>query len=90
MITSGPKRGTELELGEGPVSIGRAADSDLVIQDDYTSTRHARLLNWGERWMVQDLDSTNGTYVDDLRIGQPTEVRSGSAVRIGTTTFELR
>ena len=90
VITSGPKRGTELELGEGPVSIGRAADSDLVIQDDYTSTRHARLLNWGERWMVQDLDSTNGTYVDDQRIGQPTEVRSGSAVRIGTTTFELR
>lgn len=90
VITSGPKRGTELELGDGPISIGRAPDSDLVIQDDYSSTRHARLLNWSGRWMVQDLDSTNGTYVNDQRIGQPTEVQQGSSVRIGTTTFELR
>lgn len=90
VITSGPKRGTEIDLGQQPVSIGRAPDSDLVVQDDYSSTRHARLLNWNGRWMVQDLDSTNGTFVNDERIGQPTEIRAGSSVRIGTTTFELR
>lgn len=90
VVTSGPKRGTELELRGEPISIGRARDSDLLIQDDYTSTHHARLLNWNGQWMIQDLDSTNGTYVDGERVSQPTAVNSGTQVRIGTTTFELR
>lgn len=90
VITSGPKRGNELELRGEPVSIGRARDADLVIQDDYTSTRHARLLNWNGTWMIQDLDSTNGTYVDGERVSQPTALGPGRTVRIGTTTFELR
>ncbi|WP_424467512.1 FHA domain-containing protein FhaB/FipA [Pseudoclavibacter helvolus] len=90
VITSGPKRGTELTLRSEPLSIGRSADSDLVIQDDYSSTHHARLLLWNDAWMVQDLDSTNGTYVNGKRVSQPTHVPVGTPVRIGTTTFELR
>ena len=89
VITSGPKRGHELELRGEPVSIGRARDADLVIQDDYTSTHHARLLNWNGQWMIQDLDSTNGTYVNGERVSQPTALGPGKSVRIGTTTFEL-
>lgn len=90
VITSGPKRGTELTLRSEPLSIGRSGDSDLVIQDDYSSTHHARLLLWNDAWMVQDLDSTNGTYVNGKRVSQPTHVPVGTPVRIGTTTFELR
>lgn len=90
VITSGPKRGTEIELGSEPLSIGRARDSDVMIQDDYTSTRHARLLNWDGAWMLQDLDSTNGTFINGERVTQPVELRRGVSVRIGTTTFELR
>lgn len=90
VITSGPKRGTELTLRSEPLSIGRSGDSDLVIQDDYSSTHHARLLLWNDAWMVQDLDSTNGTYVNGKRVSQPTHVPIGTPVRIGTTTFELR
>lgn len=90
VITSGPRRGEELSLSQAPISIGRAADSDLVISDDYTSTRHARLLNWDGRWMVQDLDSTNGTFVNGERVTQPTELHRGVSVRIGTTSFELQ
>lgn len=90
VITSGPKRGHELELRGEPISIGRARDADLVIQDDYTSTRHARLLNWDGQWMIQDLDSTNGTYVNGERVSQPTRIGPGTSVRIGTTTFELK
>jgi pSer/pThr/pTyr-binding forkhead associated (FHA) protein len=90
IITSGPKRGTEIELTGKPLLIGRSPDADLRIQDDYTSTRHARLLRWNDAWMVQDLDSTNGTYVNDERVSQPVEIRRGTVVRIGTTTFELR
>ena len=90
VITSGPKRGTELTLRSEPLSIGRSGDSDLVIQDDYSSTHHARLLLWYDVWMVQDLYSTNGTYVNGKRVSQPTHVPVGTPVRIGTTTFELR
>lgn len=90
VITSGPKRGHELELRGEPISIGRARDSDLVIQDDYTSTHHARLLNWNGQWMLQDLDSTNGSYVNGERVSQPIALEPGMSVRIGTTTFELR
>ncbi|MGO1543703.1 MAG: FHA domain-containing protein FhaB/FipA [Gulosibacter sp.] len=90
VITSGPKRGTEIELGNEPLSIGRARDADIMIEDDYTSTRHARLLNWDGAWMLQDLDSTNGTFIDGERVSQPVELRHGVSVRIGTTTFELR
>ena len=90
MLTSGPRRGTEIKLSDKPLLIGRSPDADLRIQDDYTSTRHARLLKWNDAWMVQDLDSTNGTYVNDERVSQPVEIRRGTVVRIGTTTFELR
>lgn len=90
VLTSGPRRGTEIKLSDKPLLIGRSPDADLRIQDDYTSTRHARLLKWNDAWMVQDLDSTNGTYVNDERVSQPVEIRRGTVVRIGTTTFELR
>ncbi|UQN14859.1 FHA domain-containing protein FhaB/FipA [Gulosibacter sp. ACHW.36C] len=90
VLTSGPRRGTEIKLSDQPLLIGRSPDADLRIQDDYTSTRHARLLKWNDTWMVQDLDSTNGTYVNDERVSQPVEIRRGTVVRIGTTTFELR
>lgn len=90
VITSGPRRGVEIALGTDPLSIGRAGDSGLVIQDDYTSTKHARLLPSNGGWRVQDLDSTNGTYVNGERITSPTNIGPGTSVRIGTTTFELR
>ncbi|MBF4461066.1 MULTISPECIES: FHA domain-containing protein [unclassified Rathayibacter] len=90
VITSGPKRGTELELSGEPLTIGRSSESTLVIRDDYTSTHHARLLLWNDEWMVQDLDSTNGTFLDGRRVGAPTKVPLDTPVKVGTTTFELR
>ncbi|MBO0983227.1 FHA domain-containing protein [Rathayibacter sp. SD072] len=90
VITSGPKRGTELELNGEPLTIGRSSESALVIRDDYTSTHHARLLIWNDEWMIQDLDSTNGTFLDGRRVGAPTKVPLNTPVKVGTTTFELR
>jgi pSer/pThr/pTyr-binding forkhead associated (FHA) protein len=90
VITSGPKRGTELELSGEPLTIGRSSESTLVIRDDYTSTHHARLLIWNDEWMIQDLDSTNGTFLDGRRVGAPTKVPLNTPVKVGTTTFELR
>ena len=90
VITSGPRSGLELDLPETGLSIGRSSGSGLQIKDDYTSSAHAKVVRWRDQWMVQDLGSTNGTYVDGKRITEATPVRVGSSVRIGTTTFELR
>jgi hypothetical protein len=90
VITGGAKEGLEIPLPSEQLTIGRSSDSGLVIRDDYTSTHHARLLNWTEGWVVQDLDSTNGTYLDGTRVVVPTQVPLNTPVKIGTTSFELR
>lgn len=90
VITSGGKAGLEIPLGTEPLTIGRSTDSALQIRDDYTSTNHARLLLWGADWVVQDLDSTNGTFVGGERITSPTHVPLNTPVKVGATTFELR
>lgn len=90
VITAGPRVGLEIELTNGPLSIGRSSESGLVIRDDYTSTHHARLMLWGDDWVIQDLDSTNGTFLGNVRVALPTPIPLNSPVRIGTTSFELR
>ncbi len=90
VITSGPKAGLELPLTNEPLTIGRSSESGLVVRDDYTSSHHARLVLWGEQWMIQDLDSTNGTWHDGARVQAPTPVTIGAPIKVGATTFELR
>jgi hypothetical protein len=90
VITSGPKEGLEIELPSEQLAIGRSSESGLVIRDDYTSTHHARLLLWKDGWVIQDLDSTNGTFLNGGRVTLPTLIPLGAPVKIGTTTFELR
>lgn len=91
VITSGPKAGMELPLGSEPMTIGRSSESGLVIRDDYTSSHHARLLPRGGTWAIQDLDSTNGTFLAGNRVtGGPVSINIGDAIKVGATTFELR
>jgi len=90
IITTGAKEGLELALTDEQLTIGRSADSGLVVRDDYTSTHHARLMLWDGTWMIQDLDSTNGTLLNGKRVGAPTVVPLNTPVSIGTMTFELR
>ena len=90
VITGGAKEGLELSLPPEQLTIGRASESGLVIRDDYTSTHHARLLLWNDGWVIQDLDSTNGTYLDGVRVIVPSQVPVNTPVKIGTTSFELR
>ncbi|MGN8553259.1 UNVERIFIED_CONTAM: FHA domain-containing protein [Microbacterium sp. SLM126] len=90
VITSGPKAGIELPLGKEPLTIGRSSESALVVRDDYTSSHHARLVLWGDQWMIQDLDSTNGTWHDGSRVTAPAPVTIGAPIKVGATTFELR
>jgi hypothetical protein len=90
VVTGGQLAGTRLTLGEAQITIGRAEDSTLVITDDYASARHARLVPRGGQWFIEDLGSTNGTYLDRAKINGPTPVPIGVPIRIGRTSIELR
>jgi hypothetical protein len=89
-VTAGTMAGTRLRLGPGPILIGRAEDSTLVLDDDYASTRHARITQQGQEYFLEDLGSTNGTYLDRARVTTPTPVPVGVPIRIGRTVIELR
>src|SRR3954463_5477816 len=89
-ITAGPLAGTTIPLGEQPITIGRADSSTLVVSDDYVSTHHARLVPNGYAWVLEDLGSTIGTYLDRTKVTAPTPVPLGVPIRIGKTTLELR
>ncbi|MFF2272593.1 FHA domain-containing protein [Agromyces sp. NPDC058136] len=90
VITNGAKSGVEFPLGRDEITIGRSSDSAIIIRDDFTSTHHARLMLWNDRWMIQDLDSTNGTFLNGSRVTVPTPIPLGATVKVGATTFELR
>jgi pSer/pThr/pTyr-binding forkhead associated (FHA) protein len=90
LVTQGPLTGTRISLDSRPILIGRADDSTLVLDDDYASTRHARIAPQGDDWYVEDLGSTNGTYLDRAKVTGPTRVPLGVPVRIGKTVIELR
>jgi pSer/pThr/pTyr-binding forkhead associated (FHA) protein len=89
-IVDGANAGETVSLDEAPILIGRGSDAAIRLDDDYVSTRHARIANSGEQWFVEDLGSTNGTYIGSHRLTQPTTLQLGSKVRIGKTTLELR
>lgn len=90
LVTEGTLAGTRITLSGQPILIGRADDSTLVINDDYASTRHARLTPRGSDWYVEDLGSTNGTYLDREKVTTALRVPQGTPVRIGKTVIELR
>ena len=90
LVTQGALAGTRVSLDSRPILIGRADDSTLVLDDDYASTRHARISLQGDEWYVEDLGSTNGTYLDRAKVTGPTRVPLGVPVRIGKTVIELR
>ncbi|CAM3991708.1 antibiotic biosynthesis regulator FhaB [Nocardiopsis rhodophaea] len=90
VVTKGPLTGTTLNLTSQPITIGRAGDSTLVINDDYTSGRHARIFTENGRWFVEDLNSTNGTFVGQERLTRPQPITVGQPIRIGKTVLELR
>jgi pSer/pThr/pTyr-binding forkhead associated (FHA) protein len=90
LVTAGSLAGTSLGLSDQQITIGRADDATLVLSDDYASTRHARLFPQDGQWLVEDLGSTNGTYLDRQKVTQPTPVPIGVPIRIGKTVLELR
>jgi len=90
-VLTGRTAGNNILLeGKKEILIGRAPSSDMVIGDEFASSMHAKLVHVGSDWVLQDLNSTNGTHLDGKKLTTPETIRPGMTIRIGTTTFELR
>jgi len=87
VVTAGALAGTRITLGEAPITIGRAEDSTLVITDDYASARHARLVPRAGQWYLEDLGSTNGTYLNGEPLEGPQPLHDGDRIKIGDSEF---
>jgi pSer/pThr/pTyr-binding forkhead associated (FHA) protein len=82
-------RGASFDLRDELV-IGRGPKCQIVLDDSYVSQMHARLFSKGDAYMVEDLGSTNGTYLNRRKVTSPTELRRGDQVKIGKTVLEMR
>ena len=89
-VTEGPLAGTSLRLRESGTLIGRNPECALVLDDDFASGRHARIFERDGQWFVEDLGSTNGTFLGSQRLSAPAPVEVGSVLRVGKTVVELR
>ncbi|MCW2749373.1 MAG: hypothetical protein JWR83_483 [Aeromicrobium sp.] len=89
-VIDGPNAGQSVPLGDAPILLGRGTDAAIRLDDDYVSTRHARFATNGEQWFVEDLGSTNGTYLGSQRITSPIPIGIGIPVRLGKTIVELQ
>ncbi|MEU8434318.1 FHA domain-containing protein [Streptomyces sp. NPDC029216] len=91
VVSEGTLTGTTVTLAGQTITLGRAHDSTIVLDDDYASSRHARIYpDRDGQWIVEDLGSTNGTYLDRTRLTTPTPIPPGAPIRIGKTVIELR
>jgi pSer/pThr/pTyr-binding forkhead associated (FHA) protein len=88
-IVEGADAGRRVEL-VAPVTVGRAADADLVLADELVSRRHARVSQRGDGAVVEDLGSRNGTFVNGNQIHGPTRLAPGDQLQLGVTLVELR
>jgi pSer/pThr/pTyr-binding forkhead associated (FHA) protein len=90
VVTAGSGPGRVLTLGTAALTIGRAADNSLVVEDDYASSHHCRLVPGPAGWTLEDLGSTNGTFIGKSRVTAPVSVKAGSSFKVGRTVLELR
>lgn len=70
-------------------TIGRSMESDIALNDTFLSSRHARLEQRGKEWVLEDLQSTNGTFVNGFEVRDPTVVNEGDVIRIGRVEMKL-
>lgn len=88
-VIEGDKKGRSIDVA-GEIIIGRAEKCHLVLDDSYVSQMHARIYSRDDSVLVEDLGSTNGTYLNRRRITSPTELQRGDRVKIGKTVLEMR
>jgi pSer/pThr/pTyr-binding forkhead associated (FHA) protein len=86
---AGRRRQAGWELGEEMI-IGRSPECGISLDDEFASNLHAKIYQLEGRFYIEDLGSTNGTYVNGRRINYPTELRGGDNIKIGRTAMEFR
>ncbi|HEU5215674.1 MAG TPA: FHA domain-containing protein [Gaiellaceae bacterium] len=85
------EEGDEFLLNSAPVTVGRGGQNDLVLSgDDFASARHARIESRGDGVWVQDLDSTNGTFVNGARVAGAQRLDAGDILRVGETDLRVQ
>lgn len=89
VVLAGPDLGRRFALGTPRLVVGRAPASGIMLDDAAVSRAHAEFTSRGGRWVVRDLGSTNGTYVNDIRLSAEHALVEGDRVRIGPTTFKF-
>jgi pSer/pThr/pTyr-binding forkhead associated (FHA) protein len=75
---------------EAGLTVGRAPECELRLDDTYASSQHARIFGKNGSWYVEDLGSTNGTYVNEQKLAAPAMLQPGDRIRVGATVLELR
>src|ERR1700744_6094342 len=85
-VVSGPNAGLTVDVEDEELVIGRE-DTDLALDDNEMSRRHAIVRRHANRLQVEDLGSTNGTFVDGTRIEEPTLLGGGAEIKVGTTVI---
>lgn len=91
VLTKGPQAGIAIDLLDDVISLGRADDSRIALTDEYCSNRHARLTRRADgRWILEDMGSTNGTFLNERKVTGPTVIGIGDVLRVGRTEIELR
>ena len=86
---SGPLAGQELTLGPEGGDLGRALENAVPIPDQALSRRHARISYQDGAWFIEDLGSTNGTSLDQVRLSAPARLEKGSVIRLGANRVEV-
>lgn len=89
IIEGSSSSGKNFDLGQ-ELTIGRADKCHVVLDDTYVSQVHARVFPRGDSFFIEDLGSTNGTYLNRKRVGGATELQRGDRVKIGKTVLEMR
>jgi pSer/pThr/pTyr-binding forkhead associated (FHA) protein len=87
-VIAGPGMGDAVPLS-GEIVLGRAADATMDLSDDFASGHHARMYTDDKGWIIADLGSTNGTYINGVKIVRPTRVGPQDVIRIGRTQLRL-
>ncbi len=72
------------------ITFGRSPEATVQLSDPYTSDQHARVHHDGSRWVITDLGSTNGTFVNQVKVTAPTPIAAGDQLGIGRTVVEVR
>lgn len=89
-IIDGPMTGSHMNISSlEEITIGRSSDCTFIVRDEYASGRHAYLFRRGAEWFIEDLESRNGTYLENHRIDQPEKITPGSTIKIGSTSLQL-